>query len=213
VARLLPSDSRPFEAAFDNPRLHAAFDQLVGAGRWLDRPHLGLFVIRFPHPSDPGDTGWHIDSSFPADDLSSADFDFSAWRVNVVSRDRALLMLFLFSDVGPDDGPTRIRVGSHLDVPRILVGAGPDGLVGAEISTRVARASASRPTAVATGAAGDVYLCHPFLVHAAQAVRGSVPRVMAQPPLANREPCVLDGPAGGYSPVEAAIRRGLGTGV
>ena len=81
VARLLPSDARPFEAAFDNPRLHAAFDQLVGVGRWLARPHLGLFVIRFPHPSDPVDTGWHIDSSFPpddpADDLSSEDLDFS----------------------------------------------------------------------------------------------------------------------------------------
>jgi hypothetical protein len=215
VARLLPSDARPFAAAFDNPRLHGAFDQLVGAGRWMARPHLGLFVIRFPHPSDPGDTGWHIDSSFPPDDrpdeVSPQGFDFSAWRVNVVSRDRALLMLFLFSDVGPDDGPTRVRAGSHLDVPPILVRAGPDGLVGSEISARVARASASRPTALATGKAGDVYLCHPFLVHAAQAVRGAVPRVMAQPPLAPRAPCVLDRAAGASSPVETAIRRGLGT--
>jgi hypothetical protein len=34
VVRLLPSDTRPFEKAFDNSRLHAAFDQLVGVGRW-----------------------------------------------------------------------------------------------------------------------------------------------------------------------------------
>ena len=31
-----------------------------------------------------------------------------------------------------------------------------------------------------TGAAGDVYLCHPFLVHAAQRHRGSSPRVLSQ---------------------------------
>jgi hypothetical protein len=30
---------------------------------------------------------------------------------------------------------------------------------------------------------GTVYLCHPFLVHAAQIHRGSQPRFMAQPPL------------------------------
>jgi hypothetical protein len=30
----------------------------------------------------------------------------------------------LFSDVGEDDAPTRIRVGSHLDVPAALAAAG-----------------------------------------------------------------------------------------
>jgi hypothetical protein len=38
-----------------------------------------------------------------------------------------LLMLFLFSDVGIDDAPTRIRVGSHMDVARFLAPAGEDG--------------------------------------------------------------------------------------
>ncbi len=37
-----------------------------------------------------------------------------------------------------------------------------------------------------------MYLCHPFLVHAAQAHRGRNPNFMAQPPLRLREPCVLD---------------------
>ena len=35
----------------------------------------------------------------------------------------------------------------------------------------------------ATGPAGDVYLCHPFLIHAAQSHRGRVLRFIAQPPL------------------------------
>lgn len=32
--------------------------------------------------------------------------DFMEWRVNVKSSRRALLMLFLFSDVVPDDAPS-----------------------------------------------------------------------------------------------------------
>lgn len=212
VVRLLPSDDRPFAVAWDNPRLHAAFDQLVGVGRWLRRPNLGLFVARFPHRADPDDTGWHIDTSFPPDGGGADDLDFSRWRVNVFSRARALLMLFLYSDVGPDDGPTRIRVGSHLDVPPLLRGAGSGGMPFAEASARAAQASASRPLALATGGAGDVYLCHPFLVHGAQAVRGLRPRLMAQPPLASREPCTLDRVDALYSPVEVAIRRGLQSG-
>ena len=211
VVRLQPSDARPFAVAFDNPRLHSAFDQLVGVGRWLPRPDLGRFVVRFPHNSQPDDTGWHIDASFAPDGGSTETFDFSQWRVNVYSRERALLMLFLFSDVDPDDAPTRIRVGSHLDVPPSLLRAGPDGLPSAEASALANRASVSRPIAAATGRAGDVYLYHPFLVHAAQSIRGTVPRFMAQPPRANREPFVLDRPDHAYSPVETSIRRALTT--
>jgi hypothetical protein len=41
------------------------------------------------------------------------------------------------------------------------------------------------PLALATGRAGDVYLCHPFLVHAAQRhrARRHGPRFVAQPPV------------------------------
>lgn len=41
----------------------------------------------------------------------------------------------------------------------------------------------SRKEEVATGKAGTVYLCHPFLVHAAQHHYGTSPKFMAQPPL------------------------------
>jgi hypothetical protein len=214
VIALVPSDVRPFEAAFKNPRLFAAFDQLVGVGAWLPRPHLGLFKVRFPHPSSPDDTAWHIDVSFPPEGSSRevVDLDFSQWKVNVNSRDRALLMFFLYSDVDTDDGPTKIRVGSHLDVPRCLASVGPEGISESEgLFTLVEQASESRPVAFAMGNAGDVYLCHPFLVHAAQPVKGNRPRVMSQPPLASRRPFVLEGGDDRDlpSPVALAIRRGL----
>src|SRR5690606_23447084 len=50
VVRIGELSLPPFRAAVTTPRLHAAFDQLVGAGRWLPRGGLGTFPIRFPSP-------------------------------------------------------------------------------------------------------------------------------------------------------------------
>src|SRR5690606_37563946 len=50
-----------FREAANTPQLHAAFDALVGPGRWQPRGSLGTFPIRFPSPHDPGDCGWHVD--------------------------------------------------------------------------------------------------------------------------------------------------------
>lgn len=201
VIRLGDYGQKPFRQAVNMPGLHAAFDQLVGAGRWLARSSLGTFPIRFPNPNDPGDAGWHAEASFAGDDGS--------WRLNVKSHGRALLMLFLFSDVGDDDAPTRIRVGSHLDVPRLLEPAGDAGLSFLELGEKL-DTTADRALALATGEAGTVYLCHPFLIHAAQPHHGSRPRFMAQPPLYPAEPFQLHRDDGSYCPVEIAIRLGLG---
>jgi Phytanoyl-CoA dioxygenase (PhyH) len=201
VVRLGDYPQEPFRLAANTPRLHAAFDQLVGRGRWVPRPSLGTFPIRFPSADDPGDAGWHVDGSYYVEDGSL--------RLNVTSRGRALLMLFLFSAVDVDDAPTRIRVGSHLDVPRLLEPAGEAGLSFMELAAKL-DLGAGRPLAFAVGEPGDVYLCHPFLVHAAQPHRGSEPRFMAQPPLYPAQPLQLDRADGGYSPVEIAIRMGLG---
>jgi hypothetical protein len=201
VIRLGDYPQAPFREAANTSTLHAAFDQLVGAGRWLPRSSLGTFPVRFPSPEDPGDAGWHTDASFAGEDGS--------WRLNVTSRGRALLMLFLFSDIGEEDAPTRIRVGSHLDVPRLLEPAGEAGLSYLELAERF-DFTTHRPTTLATGEAGTVYLCHPFLIHAAQPHRGSTPRFLAQPPLYPAEPLELHRADGNYSPVEIAIRLGLG---
>lgn len=206
VIRLGDYPQAPFRAAATTKALHTAFDQLVGPGRWQPRGSLGTFPVRFPSPDDPGDAGWHVDASF---DYVENPTDFLAWRVNVRSKGRALLMLFLFSDVGTDDAPTRIRVGSHLDIARRLAPAGEAGLTLRELATTDFEANAARPEACATGEAGTVYLCHPFLVHAAQPHRGRTPKFMAQPPLLPAVELSLDRPDGAYSPVELAIRNAL----
>lgn len=177
VIRLGMFTQRPFVEAANTARLHAAFDQLVGQGRWRRPAAMGTFPIRFPSTVDAGDTGWHIDVSFGTDAP-----DFMSWRANIHSRGRALLMLFLFSDIGEQDAPTLIRVGSHVDIARRLAPAGEQGLTLGELVANGFAASAHRPVVSAAGDAGTVYLCHPFLVHAAQAHRGERPRFLAQPP-------------------------------
>ncbi len=201
VVRLDGFGGEPFRSAAQAPVLHEAFDQLVGPGRWTPRGGLGTWPVRFPHPDPPGDDGWHLEGSFtgPAGDT----------RVSLRSRGRALLMLFLYSDVGPDDAPTRVRVGSHRDVPPLLADAGDDGREWFALCGDAVPASAGRPEALVTGTAGDVLLCHPFLVHAGQPHRGTVPRFMAQPPL---EPVgELDLEAADPTPVARPVIQALGS--
>ena len=210
VVRLGAYGQEPFARAANTRPLHQAFDRLVGPGRWQPRHDVGMFLVRFPSRQDPGDAGWHIDSSFPPEEGDRG--DYFDWRINVKSRGRALLMLFLFSDIGERDAPTRIRVGSHREMARILAPAGERGRSLRELAANGFRETAGLPEVAATGAAGTVYLCHPFLVHAAQKHRGTRPRFLAQPALMPAEPFRLEREDGQYSPVEEAIRVGLSVG-
>lgn len=204
VIRLGGYADKPFRDAANTAILHSAYDQLVGTGNWVPPQGLGTFPIRFPSEVPAGDDGWHFEASFGHDAP-----DFLDWRTNVSSKGRALLMLFLFSDVGEDDAPTRIRVGSHLDVARYL---SPAGDAGKSLRDNLAERPDWFDTgkeALATGPAGTVYLCHPFLVHAAQIHRGQTVKFMAQPPLLPKVPLQIDRKDGEYSPVELAIRVAL----
>jgi hypothetical protein len=202
VIRLGMFTQAPFIEAANTPRLHAAFDQLVGPGRWRRCAAMGTFPVRFPSPLDPGDAGWHIDCSFGTDAA-----DFLSWRANIHSKGRALLMLFLFSDVSERDAPTRIRVGSHADIARQLAPAGDAGLTLGELAADNFARSEHRRVVMATGDAGTVYLCHPFLVHAAQPHHGTRPRFLAQPPLFPTDP--ENRPGANLSAVERATQRAL----
>jgi hypothetical protein len=202
VIRLGFMSGSTFVDAANTPLLHKAYDALVGEARWLKPKGLGSFPIRFPSTDDAGDAGWHVDMSFETDNA-----DFMQWRINVKSRGRALLMLFLFSDVGVGDAPTKLRKGSHAAVARQLLPYGDAGLSLQELAVDGFASTALYEEVLATGEAGTVYLCHPFIVHSAQPHRGTQPRFMAQPPLfPNGE---FD-PALPPSPVQVAIRKACG---
>lgn len=191
--------STPFIGAANTTQLHQAYDQLAGKGRWLAPKGLGTFPIRFPSSESADDDGWHVDMSF-----GDASPDFMEWRVNVKSSGRALLMLFLLSDVGPDDAPTKIRKGSHSIIARELLPYGDAGATLRQLSANGYASTEDCEVELATGTAGTVYLCHPFLVHAAQPHRGERPRFMAQPPLL---PKGEFDPTLPPSPVQLAIRQ------
>jgi hypothetical protein len=201
VVRLPCPDGAAFAAAGTSPALWKMYDALLGPGRWVQRQGVGGTIpVRFPSTEDPGDAGWHIDGSYDVD---------GKWWVNVRSRYRGLLALFLFTDVGEEDAPTEIIVGSHLDIPRILAPYGDRGLFFGDVAEAIPPSTFQRPRAIATGHAGDVYICHPFIVHRATwPHRGLGARVMAQPEIAHHQPFALTGDSD-VCPVERAILLGL----
>jgi hypothetical protein len=160
----------PFGELVRSPALAAALDRTCGTGGWSARGSLGNIPVRFPITPPNDDRGWHIDANTPRPDGSWA----------VTGRPHTLLLLTLLSEVGPDDAPTRIRAASHRDVARVL---GPEAVDVAEMGRLVDDASARRAVVHATGAPGDMYIVHPFTVHAADEHRGRTPRFMAQSPI------------------------------
>jgi len=153
----------PFGELLRSPALAAALDRICGTGGWSPRGSLGNIPVRFPVSPPDDDRGWHIDANTPQPDGSWA----------VTGRPHTMLLLTLLSDVGVADAPTRIRVGSHHDVARVL---GPDPVDIAEMGRLVDDATARRAVVHATGEPGDMYVVHPFTVHAADEHRGRTPR-------------------------------------
>ncbi|WP_293237672.1 mitomycin antibiotics/polyketide fumonisin biosynthesis protein [Mycolicibacterium sp.] len=180
----------PFGALARSPVLAATLDAVCGVGGWEPRGSLGNVPIRFPVSPTDDDRGWHVDLNTMMADGS--------WVVS--GRPHTLLLLTLLSEVGPDDAPTRIRIGSHRDVAAVL---GEQPLDARECGRLVDAASAHRDIALATGSPGDLYVVHPFTVHAADEHRGWTPRFMAQAPVQLAEPLGPHTP----SPLAAAWRR------
>jgi hypothetical protein len=193
----------PFVAAYLAPPLTAAYDELIGPGRWQRSVRPADFgetvVVRFPAEDERANAGYHIEGSYRGPDGQVG------W-VNIRSRARGLLALFLFTDARRDDAPTRLLCGSHLAVPQFLA---PYGEAGTDSDAEFWRPSTLCLTAAhATGKAGDVFLCHPFLVHTATwPHRGAGPRMIAQPAVNAPDGFVLDG--SDTSPVARAIMKGL----
>src|SRR5437016_4120864 len=105
----------PFTAAGSSPALAGGCDELIERGRWTSPVACGgAVVVRFPS-EDRANAGYHIEGSYDGP---------GGYWVNVRSKARGLLALFLFSDVGLDDAPTRLVCGSHLYVPEFLASFG-----------------------------------------------------------------------------------------
>ena len=94
-------------------------------------------------------------------------------------------------------------------MPRVLAPFGDRGVFFGDVIERLPKSTFERPRARATGRAGDVYVCHPFLVHRATwPHRGTGPRMIAQPAIPQDQPFALHD-SGDACAVERSILRGL----
>jgi len=195
-------DGGPFVVAGTAPQLTSAYDQLLGPSRWRNPEGVGGNVFaRFPSDIDPLQTKWHIDGAYRTG---------NAWHNNVYCKGKGLLVLFLFSEVSVNDAPTLLLRGSHLDMATVLEPFGERGLSFEEICQRIPDSTLGREVVPATGYSGDVYVCHPLLVHSPSwHHQGRNPRLLAQPGIRLEAPFALvDHTAA--APVERAIMAALG---
>ncbi|RLN48906.1 hypothetical protein BBJ29_006390 [Phytophthora kernoviae] len=161
------------------PRLKQALDQICGEGRW-EEFGLGWWMITFPDQAEPpwGAAGkWHVDGA--------------SYQHHVDSAESGLLMIFLFSDIGPGEGGTAVSAESHKWIARLLEKNEPRGMKGGAVSYQ-ARQFERRKVVEVNGKAGDVMLVHPFLLHARSKNLGqkgveSV-RIMCNPNMLRRQP-------------------------
>jgi hypothetical protein len=175
------------------PAVRDAFESLTGKGRWHLAANWG-FPTRLPGPGGPA-VGWHIDGDWFTHHLPSGE--------------QVLSPIFLWDDVGPDDGPTLLAVGSHHAVARLLNDAEPEGVPGEEIGRFVNRQLPVGETVAATGSAGDVIICHPFLAHSVNPVGPMRPRYISNVAVHGFAALNLDASTAELLPVERAIVEAL----
>jgi len=182
------------------PAFASAMDQLVGMNRWQPLTQMGWWPIRFPGFKNPpfgqewhaGDD-WHVDGRFPH---------------GLTSPEQAILNFFLFTDLEPGGGGTLFAEGSHLRAAEILAAIRPAAIDADELTARVASIpGAFDSIAETTGAAGDIILAHPLLLHSSSHNAGTRPRVMASPRTDCFAPKRFEG--ADLSPVEIVLARGL----
>jgi len=212
-------------------RLTGAIEDLIGQGRWAGKgkaTHWGWWPVNFAVGADKPWTvptgGWHWDGIH--------------FKHIVDAPDQGLLLLPMFSETGPQGGGTLVAAGSHRLVARLLA-QHPEGLelgpaIGlcsqthpwlAELTGKTKAVTdrnayfmdqaqgdeSGKPLRVveATASPGDVYLCHPFLYHAASQNRSGVPRFMCNRTTSLRERMNVHTLTADSSPVERSIYHAL----
>jgi hypothetical protein len=183
------------------PEVWTAMTQLLGGAdrvqpsRWSDH-----FIVNLGEGADlpwtppgPEAKGWHKDGDF--------------FRHFLDSPEQGLLVFVLWTDVVHQGGPTYVATDSVPVMARYLADR-PEGVLpgGFDFAARIRECSRF---VEATGEAGDVYLLHPFTLHAVSQNILRVPRIITNPPVSLREPMRFDGED--PSPVERAVLQALGT--
>lgn len=214
-----PSSSRaPISTV--SPKAYAAIGQLLGGH---DRIHpstlewCDAFIANYHLGSDKPwvsakeqTSGWHKDGDFFVHFLDSPE--------------QALLTIILWTDVHHQGGPTYLAADSVAQVARFLANH-PEGAWPATNSIEAQQElAAGRSLSLppinemiqqcsdfreATGKAGDVYLLHPFVLHASSQNVIRHARLITNPPVALSEPMRFNRADKAYSVVEQGILNAL----
>lgn len=179
----------------------ASCDLMGGEDRVSNKPVISLFAMNFKQgadqpyqPPSAKSRGWHKDGWH--------------FRHFLDSYEQGLLGIPLFTDVLPQGGATFIAVDSVPVVARFLA-ARPEGVGPDDFDTQALLAEC-HDFREAIGEAGDVYLLHPYMLHAVGQNCLQRPRAITNLCYEFKEPMNFHRTDGNYSPVEAAVLRGLG---
>jgi hypothetical protein len=200
VVRLQVGLTGPEVDACLSDRFYGAVDDLLGQDAWEPPGGLGWWPVLFPGfhsgPWSPPKVGWHIDGI--------------QFHHHLDSRTQGLLPIFIFSDIGPGDGGTAFRPGSHKITARILNDAEPDGL-DVHVLGRLSNEHSYPQEIEANGSPGDVLLLHPFMSHATSANHGARVRFICNPCISLKEDMNLNRERReDYSPLERSIVEAIG---
>ena len=151
------------------------------------------FAVALPGGIDaqPAPMNWHKDGFF--------------WHY-LDSKQIGLVCLVLWTDVSEESGATLLAEGSVSEVANLLRNR-PAGVHPDEFEILL---GPDWPRTQATGQAGDVYLLHPFLLHARQMNRSTQMRAITNPALALERRPSFSGDRSQRSPVEDAVLNAIG---
>lgn len=186
------------------PRVYDAICDLVGGEerlsgpcRWSDHfiVNVGVRADEPWQPAGPETPGWHKDGDF--------------FRHFLDSPEQGLLVFVNWTDVVHLGGPTYIATDSVPVITRHLADH-PEGVLPKAFDFP-GLVGQCHDFEEATAMAGDVYLLHPFLLHAASQNPLRVIRIITNPPVSLAEPLNFNRPnLEDHSPVEQAILAALG---
>lgn len=173
------------------PKAWRAICALLGGEPRVDSDNSGFisdaFIVNLGVPGSAPQAGMRSDASPHALGDWHVDGDFFVHFLD--SREQALLVVPLFSDIAPGGGGTVIACDSiahvaghlHQHPEGVQPGFGGDGWF-----VRTARQCGR--FCELTGEAGDVVLLHPLMLHSASRNFSRVPRVITNPRVALRAP-------------------------
>jgi hypothetical protein len=200
------------------PKAWAAILDVVGGEDRLETQVMGIsgghftsinsfilsdaFVVNFRRgadkpwqPPSPQVSGWHKDGSY--------------FKHFLDSREQALLTVILWSDMRQQGGGTFVAPDSVRIIARLLA-QHPEGINPKDFDFQALVSQCTRFEEL-TGAAGDLVILHPFILHASSQNVIGRPRFMTNPPIVLKEPMNLnrDNPAD-FSLSERATLHYLG---